>query len=102
MTVTEEEPITFADQLRRVADHFQTSPFATRTAIFSEIHMACGAYGRIDDYRDYANKIDAAYQALADEAGCTPNLLDHTLEALDLRTELPDIIRRAAKRIEER
>lgn len=100
MTITD-PPMTFADKIRRVADHFETSPYAHRNAIMSELHMACGPYGRITDPHDYTHKISLVHEALAAEAGCDTARLSHTLEALDLRTELPDTIRRAAKRIEE-
>lgn len=91
----------FADRLRMVADHFQNSPYAHPSVILTEIQYACGAYGIVADPHDYAHKLELVYQALADEAGCHRDRLDITLRTLNLRTELPDTIRRAATRIEE-
>lgn len=90
---------TLAERLRVTADHFESSRWAHPSTVLTEIHGACQFYGATTG--DYAHNLDVVLGALADEAGCDIATLSLTLEALNVRTELPGLLRRAAKRVEE-
>lgn len=88
--------------LYRVANHFESSPWASAATVLREIWGACDDKGPLwaGGESRYLENVDLAYQALAAEAGCDLDDLPARLEDAYHRGELPGLLRAAAGRIQ--